>query len=68
MKMNTNFLKNSNFLLLIWLLNICSSMKFNFNMKPVSMQCLAEYLTTGTLGRSYIYSLTLEFLSIKFFT
>jgi hypothetical protein len=54
MKMNTNFLKNSNFLLLIWLLNICSSMKFNFNMKPVSMQCLAEYLTTGTLGRSYI--------------
>jgi hypothetical protein len=52
--MKTNFFKNSIFVLMIWLLNMCSSMKFNFNMKPVSMQCLAEYLTTGTLGMLYI--------------
>ncbi len=40
----------SNLTFLLFFLSYCSTMKFNFKMNPVAMQCLAEYLTTGTLG------------------
>ncbi len=41
----------SNLSFLLYFLSYCSSMKFNFKINPVAMQCLAEYLTTGTLGK-----------------
>jgi len=42
------------FLLIFYLINYTTSIKFYFNEPPKSLKCLGEYLSEGTLGKQQL--------------